>query len=149
MYVPSPHTAEILAGVFANSLIDWNIDHKLSTITVDNCSTNDAMLSYMLDKLSQRDMLLHGKVLHMRCCAHILNLIVKEGLEIIESAIERIRDSIIFWIASPARVEKFEEAACQLHISKKLFLDCKTRWNSTYLMLESAIIYRRVFPQVK
>ncbi|KAL0292865.1 UNVERIFIED_CONTAM: putative AC9 transposase [Sesamum calycinum] len=93
---------------------------------------------------------LDGKVLHMRCCAHILNLIVNDGLDIIDNSIERIRDSVIYWTVSPSRVEKFEETARQVRVNctKKLCLDCKTRWNSTYLMLETAIIYKDVFPRL-
>ncbi|KAG8368272.1 hypothetical protein BUALT_Bualt15G0028000 [Buddleja alternifolia] len=151
VYVPAPHTADVLCDLLANALMDCNIDRKVSTITVDNCTTNDAMLRRLLDRLPTKDMLLDGKVLHMRCCAHILNLIVKDGLETISSTIERIRDSVVYWTASPARVEKFEKVARQLNVScgKKLSLDCKTRWNSTYLMLQTAITYKDVFPRAK
>ncbi|KAL0316336.1 UNVERIFIED_CONTAM: putative AC transposase [Sesamum radiatum] len=150
LYVPAPHTAEVLADTLVESLMDWNIDRKVSTITVDNCTTNDAMINHLLQKLPTKDMLLDGKVLHMRCCAHILNLIVKDGLDTIGSSIERIRDSVIYWTVSPSRVEKFEETARQVPVNctKKLCLDCKTRWNSTYLMLETAIIYKDVFPRL-
>lgn len=128
----------------------WNIETKISTITVDNCSTNDGMVSIVIDKLFG-DLLCDGAVLHMRCCAHILNLIVKDGLATIESSLSRIRDSVVFWVASPQRVEKFEEMARQLKITctKKLSLDCKTRWNSTYLMLQTAIEYKGVFPRLR
>jgi len=75
------------------------------------------------------------------CCAHILNLIVKDRLEIVKDGIEKIRDSVAFWIATPKRKEKFEETTKQLRISctKSLVLDCLTRWNSTYKMLQIAI----------
>ncbi|KAH6783751.1 hypothetical protein C2S52_008710 [Perilla frutescens var. hirtella] len=44
VYVPCPHTAEVIADVMFDSLLDWNIDHKLYTLTLDNCSTNDAVI---------------------------------------------------------------------------------------------------------
>ncbi|GAA0185338.1 hypothetical protein LIER_32626 [Lithospermum erythrorhizon] len=99
------------------------------------------------DKLSSSDLLFNGSVLHMCCRAHILNLIVKDGLQVIGSGIERIRDNVVYWSASQSRIEKFEEAAKQLNIActKKLSLDCRTRWNSTYLMLQVAISYKEVF----
>ncbi|KAL0393073.1 UNVERIFIED_CONTAM: hypothetical protein Sradi_2530100, partial [Sesamum radiatum] len=125
LYIPAPHTAEVLADTLVEALMDWNIDSKVSTITIDNCTTNDVMINHLLQKLSTKDMPLDGKVLHMRCCAHILNLIVKDGLDIIGSSIERICDSVIYWTASPSRVEKFEETARQVLVNctKKLCLD--------------------------
>ncbi|XP_071695172.1 zinc finger BED domain-containing protein RICESLEEPER 2-like [Rutidosis leptorrhynchoides] len=94
IYVPSPHTAEVLADVFYETLCDWNIDRKIST---------------------------------------------KES------------EIVSFWTASAKRIEKFEEASRHLDIqsSKKLCLDCRTRWNSTYLMLNVAIIYKCVFRRLK
>jgi hypothetical protein len=79
--------------------------------------------------------------------AHILNLIVKDGLDVIQPAIKKIRDSVAFWTATPKRVEKFEEMAKFVKVSlvHKLGLDCKTRWNSTYKMLSIAIPYEPIF----
>lgn len=149
--MPAPHTAEALAEILYDCLCDWNIDRKVSTITVDNCTTNDAIINKLLDKLPLRTLMRNGELLHMRCCAHILNLIVQDGLSVIEDGIERIRDSVSFWSATGKREQRFEEAANQLGMeyTKKLTLDCKTRWNSTYLMLNVAIPYRDVFTRLK
>ena len=72
---------------------------------------------------------------------------MKSGLEAIEFGVERIHDSVTFWTATPKRIEKFEEAARQLKLGydKRLVLDCKTRWNSTYLMLSVSLNYKDVF----
>ena len=110
-------------------LLDWNMDRKLSTITVDNCSSNDGMIDILLEKLSSSgSFLLNGKIFHMRCAAHVLNLIVKEGLNVIRVEIEKIHESVAYWSATPSRVEKFEDATRQLRLpcNKKLCLDCKT-----------------------
>ncbi|WJZ97009.1 hypothetical protein VitviT2T_015644 [Vitis vinifera] len=152
VYVPPPHTKEVLSDVLMDFLLDWNMDRKVSTVTVDNCSSNDGMINILVEKLSLSDsLLLNGKIFHMRCAAHVLNLIVKEGLDVIEVEIEKIRESVAYWSATPSRMEKFEDAARQLRIpcNKKLSLDCKTRWNSTYLMLSIAITYKDVFPRLK
>ena len=89
--------------------MDWNIDRKISTVTVDNCSTNDAMITMLMDKLSNSSLLLGGMLFHMRCCAHILNLIVKDGLDVIRVGVEKMRGSVAYWTATPKRLEKFEE----------------------------------------
>ncbi|KAI8531947.1 hypothetical protein RHMOL_Rhmol11G0175200 [Rhododendron molle] len=122
-----------------------------STLTVDNCSSNDAMISILIGKLEPESLMSQGKLIHMRCAAHILNLIVKDGLEVIKGGIEKIRESVAYWTASPKREEKFEENARQLRIlgGKKLCLDCVTRWNSTFLMLQTAIEYKDVFSRLK
>ena len=87
----------------------------------------------------------------MRCCAHILNLIVKDGLDIIGPSLEKIRDSCVFWTGTLKRIEKFEETARQLrnNSTKRLCYDVKTRWNSTYIMLKTVLIYKDVFHRLK
>ena len=149
--MPPPHTKEILSDVLLDFMLDWNMDRKISTIIVDNCSSNDGMIDILREKLSlNNSLLLNGKVFHMRCATHILNLIVKEGLDVIRVEIEKLRDSVAFWSATPSRVVKFKDATRQLWIpcNKKLCLDCKTRWNSTYLMLSIAIAYKDAFPRL-
>lgn len=63
----------------------------------------------------------------MRCAAYILNLIVKDGLDMTDSAIEKIRDCVAFWMLTLKRIEKFCKACrfLQLSTSKVLALDCK------------------------
>ena len=148
--MPAPNTADVLCDKLMDALMDWNIDRNLSTFTLDNCTTNDSMVNKVKAKLDRSTMLLGGDVFHMRCAAHILNLIVKEGFLQFTNGIEKVRASVAFWSGSPKREEKFEETAKQLKVSctKKLCLDSKTRWNSTYLMLRVALQYKIVFSRL-
>ncbi|TXG53358.1 hypothetical protein EZV62_022527 [Acer yangbiense] len=112
IYVPSPHNAITLADELWKCLLDWNVDGKLSALTIDNCTANDAMIkNYLLPKFSTGSLLLGGKLFHMRCSAHILNLIVKNGLDVIGDELKKL----------------------------------EKRWNSTYMMLEVALVYKEVF----
>ena len=70
VYVPFPHTKDVLSNVLVDSFLEWNIDRNLSTITVNNCSTNDAMIRLLLNKLDTSSLMLSGSILHMRCVAH-------------------------------------------------------------------------------
>ncbi|PNX75230.1 HAT family dimerization domain-containing protein [Trifolium pratense] len=151
VYVECPHTAEALTKVMVECMMDWNIDRKLSTITLDNCSTNDCLVGMLVNKLDCSTLILDGQLFHMRCCAHILNLIAQDGLSVIGDGIEKVRDSVAFWTATPKREQTFREAARQIKIpiTKKLVLDCKTRWNSTYHMLVVALEYKDVFIRLK
>ena len=150
--MPPLHTKEVLFDVLLDFLLNWNMDRKLSTITVDNCSSNDGMIDILLEKLSSSgSLLLNGKIFHMRCATHVLNLIVKEGLDVIRVEIEKVCENVAYWLTTPSRVEKFEDVARQLCLpcNKKLCFDCKTRWNSTYLMLSIARTYKDVFSRLK
>ncbi|CAI0403689.1 unnamed protein product, partial [Linum tenue] len=150
-YVPAPHTAERLGTVLVNCLLDWNVDSKVSTITLDNCSTNDSMIRVIQSKLVLPDLISEGALIHMRCAAHILNLIVKDGLDVVKEGIDNIRSSVVYWSATPKRLEFFLETAKQLKFTseKRLVMDCPTRWNSTFKMLSVAIPYKEVFTRLK
>lgn len=149
--MPCPHTKDTLAQVLLDTLNMYNIAEKISSVVVDNCTTNDAMMGVLLPRFSEDSLILKGRFLHMRCSAHILNLIVQDGLDVIGGGIERVRECVSFWVATPKRRELFENKvkAMKGEDSKKLTLDCKTRWNSTFLMLQSVLPYKDVFASIK
>ena len=80
-------------------------------------------------KILPRSLILGGQQFHMCSCAHILNLIVKDGLSIISYAIEKVREIVSCWTTTLKRKEKFIETCSQMNMSigRKLILDCKTR----------------------
>lgn len=106
--MPAPHNGEVMCNELFECLMECNIDKKLSTVIVDNCYANESMIDFLLGKFSTSSMIMGGKFLHMRCCAHILNLIVKDSLSVIQKKVEKIRESLHYWIATPSRFEKFE-----------------------------------------
>ena len=48
------------------------------------------MIEKIKDKLKLGTLIKEGAFLHMRCCAHILNLIVKDGLGVVKDGVEKI-----------------------------------------------------------
>lgn len=144
----SGHSGEAIGKGVEKCLLEWGIT-RVMTITVDNASSNDVGIQYIRRRLQRwKDgAVLDGKFVHMRCAAHILNLTVREGLKENDESIKRIRNGVRFVRSSPARLQKFKNCVNQEQIESKrhLCLDVETRWNSTYMMLEYASIYRKAF----
>ncbi|KAL4619862.1 hypothetical protein ACB092_06G111400 [Castanea dentata] len=115
------------------------LENKVCTITLDNANNNGAAVRILKDAI-KRKLMLGGKIFHVRCY----------GLSEIETVIENVRESVKYLLASEARLIKYGKIAKQLQLlSKKLILDCPTRWNATYAMLAPALEFRRVFPRYK
>ncbi|XP_019167734.1 PREDICTED: zinc finger BED domain-containing protein RICESLEEPER 2-like isoform X1 [Ipomoea nil] len=144
-----PHTGTCVCDAIYKCLQGWGIEEKVWTITVDNASYNDSAVRLLHDSLSFHTTLpLEGKLFHVRCCAHILNILVQDGLSEIKSIIENVRDSVKYISASPQRLHSFNEICKQLQVpNKKLILDCCTRWNATFAMLSCALDFKQVFPR--
>ncbi|KAL3536597.1 hypothetical protein ACH5RR_005058 [Cinchona calisaya] len=83
----------------------------------------------------------------MRCAAHILSLTMKEGLKDLDDSIVRIKCAVKYMRSSPARAQRFKSCIEKERIDSKsdVCLDVETRWNSTYLMLESAVKFQKAF----
>ncbi|KNA11968.1 hypothetical protein SOVF_130160, partial [Spinacia oleracea] len=52
MYVPCPHNKDTISKALIACLKSFNLDEKVSTITVDNFSTNDAVMDVLREKLA-------------------------------------------------------------------------------------------------
>ncbi|KAL4568440.1 hypothetical protein LXL04_024053 [Taraxacum kok-saghyz] len=83
----SGHSGEIIGKYLEKSLLDWGLD-KVFTITVDNASSNDLCIRYLKRRLNAwKHSVLDSQYLHMRCCAHILSLVIKDGLKEVDTSI--------------------------------------------------------------
>ncbi|KAI3694988.1 hypothetical protein L1987_77975 [Smallanthus sonchifolius] len=148
---PPPHGGSILAQHLIDFLVDWGIEKKIFTMTLDNARYNDILVDRLRSHLLLNDVLVcDGDYTHVRCSAHVLNLIVQAGLKVIEGAIEKVRESVKYVRGSAARKSMFAKCIQQLSLKcgKHVCQDIVTRWNSTYLMLESALAYRRAYAQL-
>ncbi|CAN7030240.1 unnamed protein product, partial [Brassica oleracea var. botrytis] len=151
-FSPIPdHKGETIANQFLRSLDDWGIE-KVFSVTLDNASSNDKAITVLKNRLSNRNndsLLMNGEFMHIRCCAHILNLIANEGLDDISKSIISVRNAVKYVRSSNTRLESFKRWVEVEKITRgSVVLDCVTRWNSTYLMLKSALEYQVAFDKM-
>ena len=107
-----PHTGVVISDAIIDCLIVWGIEDKVSTITLDKASANDVAAKTIMNNFQVRDKLcFKGLIFHVRCCAHILNLVVQDGIHVIQDVIENIRCSVTYLKKSPSRMYKFGEIA--------------------------------------
>nr|XP_024922457.2 zinc finger BED domain-containing protein RICESLEEPER 1-like [Ziziphus jujuba var. spinosa] len=142
------HTQDSLSEVIIKCLTNWEIDSKLFALTFDDCSTDDDIVLKIKDRMSQsRPLSNNGQLFDVRSAAHVLNSIVQDAIEALGDVIQKIRGSVRHVRSSEVAQAKFLEVAQQVGIeyNKRLVLDSPIRWNSTYLMLETALEYRGVF----
>ncbi|XP_027368265.1 zinc finger BED domain-containing protein RICESLEEPER 2-like [Abrus precatorius] len=143
-----PHTGVELEATLFDYLKQWGIDKKVFSITLDNASANDNMQDILKNHLRvQNSLLCDGEFFHVRSSAHILNLIIQEGLKVTNETLFKIRESVKYVRGSDGRMIKFQDCVQDAGIDTTigLRLDVSTRWNSTYLIRESAIKYEKAF----
>ncbi|KAL5557277.1 hypothetical protein UlMin_039513 [Ulmus minor] len=122
-FMPPPHTGVALSEKIFDLLFGWKIERKLFSLTLDNASSNDVSVEALGSQLQLKGLLpYNGEFFHLRCCCHILNLVVQDGLKHIDRAIEKIRESVKYVKGSRSQVRK------------QKFLDCV-----------NALLYRRAF----
>ena len=129
------------------SLCEWDID-GIFTLTVDNASSNLTTIKFLQRVAKDWNEIVFGnEFMHMRCCAHILYLIVGEGLKEIDASVAKAREAVRYVKFSPNRNQTFSNFMERLGMVFKslLSLDVPTRWNLTYIMLEIAKKFEKVF----
>ncbi|CAI0401485.1 unnamed protein product [Linum tenue] len=144
------HKGETIGQAIEGCLKEWGL-HKIFTITVDNASTNDSAIKYIVRKTKNSSgTILKHDFLHLRCSAHILNLILQDGMKELDESIIKIRNAVRYVRSSPTRLLNFKKCIEMEEIQYKglVGLDVETRWNSTYVMLAAAEKFERAFAKM-
>ncbi|CAB4377208.1 unnamed protein product [Rhizophagus irregularis] len=129
------HTGVTLANTMYTIINDFGLGEKIIAITTDNASNMNVFGQNFTQLLSDN----HGNVLsrRVRCAAHILNLVVRDGLDAVGKSIIKAQK---FAIAIRSSQVLFEELKKIFELKQRPFLvpeiDVSTRWNSTYIMIE-------------
>lgn len=118
--VPYPHDGETLFRFVCDLLMEWNLDKKLFSVVVDNASSNDSMVRLLKSWLVEKCRLpLSGELFHVRCSAHILNLVVQDGLKMISGLISKLRETCRYLKHSPYGNQRFENAKQQCKLQRE------------------------------
>lgn len=90
-------------------MLEGQLLGKVFTITIDNASSNDVAISYLKSRMEDwNSHPLKGEHIHVRCCAHILNLVMNDGLKEYQSSIGKIRNAARYILASPSFMDRFK-----------------------------------------
>jgi hypothetical protein len=84
---------------------------------------------------------------HLRCMAHVLNLVVQKGLSVqkIKDMVAPVHKVVNLILTSPKKKQLFQEICIAFEIPfLNLIKDMPVRWNCTYAMLESALKMKSV-----
>jgi hypothetical protein len=88
--------------------------------------------------------------LHQCCVCHIINLIIKSALNMIKSHLEAFRTAFSWINSSHQRIVAFKRNCIVVNVQPRKFdLDTEVRWNSTYLILNHLVPYKKTFSVFK
>ncbi|KAL4579840.1 hypothetical protein LXL04_016008 [Taraxacum kok-saghyz] len=124
VHVPPPRTGIDISDAIYKCLKEWEIEDKIFTISVDNAAYNDKALKRQKEIFSRvRKLVCGGRLFHVRCCAHILNLLVRDGLGTVDSVIGEVREAIKYLNNPEERLQRFSDYAHQLQIKDRKFAE--------------------------
>jgi len=87
-----PYSGVIIVDALRKCFLDWGIEDKAFTITVDNVKANDSTIRIIEDDFELRNALpVGGRLFHVRYCAHVQNLLVQAGLAKIGDIMDFVR----------------------------------------------------------
>ncbi|KAL4562445.1 hypothetical protein LXL04_034650 [Taraxacum kok-saghyz] len=138
------HKGEDIGRELLACIHEWGMKNVM-TMTVDNAKCNDVAIQFLVKKLPT--VFDNGKQFHIRCMAHIINLIVKVGLKYQNYHVECVQKAVKYIRGSTQRIKKFKKAMKDIGLDKKTFLcgESPTRWNSTFELLRSSYNARDAF----
>ncbi|KAA8541198.1 hypothetical protein F0562_025195 [Nyssa sinensis] len=126
-HVPPTHSGVIAADALQKCFIEWGIEDKVSTITVDNARYNDVALRILKDNFTLKKKLsFGGRIFHVRCCAHIINLLVQDGIKEVKDIYPEAEANRNIVTVKQALYEIYNETVDTIHPSKSdldIYLD--------------------------
>ncbi|XP_074277565.1 zinc finger BED domain-containing protein RICESLEEPER 2-like [Silene latifolia] len=143
-----PYDGTYIADELSCLSSQYNVERKTFTITVDEASYNESMVSSIKRGLLNKKALVSGgSFFQVNCCAHVLNFLAQSCLKLVEGSLDRIRELVKYVNKSPLQRKKFfdlAEKTFELRPRKRLRLDVLLRWSSTYKLIDRTVYYKFV-----
>ena len=118
--MPTQHTGVTLAEKLLSLFCEWSIEKRIFSLTIDNASSNDICVAMLKSQLRLSNVFVcDGDFFHIRCYAHIINLIVRQGLKEIDKEIERVCKSVKYVKGSQMQKRKYLECVKQVSLDDK------------------------------
>jgi hypothetical protein len=132
------HTGANICARVKSTMDEYKIEKKLFSISFDNATANNKCIEFAITNWPH--LLLGGRLLHVRCCAHIINLSAQEGLQYLNPLLGPIKQCI-YWIRNTRSIKRQYKLLRQQYKLPYVdwSADTPTRWDSTYYMLKKAI----------
>ncbi|XP_076838907.1 zinc finger BED domain-containing protein 4-like [Brachyhypopomus gauderio] len=129
------HTSDAIATALTTMIDEWEIPFdKVHVMLSDNAANMKKAMGSM-------------KVCNLGCFAHTLQLIVNEGLlsqRSLNDALTKCRQIIGHFKHSQLSYSRLHDIQIEMQMQpKRLQQDIKTRWNSTYYMMQSLLEQKR------
>nr|XP_034887265.1 uncharacterized protein LOC118027876 [Populus alba] len=132
-------------------LVEWNIIKKVQFMFAEIAPPNSQMTREFRSKLLSQFPHMNGDLLCFSCYAQTLELLARDGFYEIKDVLNKIRGCIEYVNATPIDQDKFREAInnVKLQDMKAASHDDPTRWETTFVMLRSALELREAFTQLE
>lgn len=128
-----PHTAVNLSRELNDIVNEWKLDKKIRLVVSDNAPNVQNCIKELQLK-------------NFGCFAHTINLIAKNSLNLpdVELFLTKLRAIVSHFRRSNTAIEKLLKYQLNNNVSqpKKMIIDVATRWNSTFYMLERALLLK-------
>ncbi|KAJ9541171.1 hypothetical protein OSB04_027677 [Centaurea solstitialis] len=118
--------------------ISWLLCKRIITFSFDNASNNNRCVDKLKLALNP---ILDGQIFHTRCCAHIINLAVQDGLETCKRVLNKFRLMLRRIFNKGKKMQQAYRKYCKDVGFRALgpAHDMPVRWNSTYYMLDNLV----------
>ncbi|KAM1088116.1 hypothetical protein ACFX19_016269 [Malus domestica] len=135
--IPS-HEGKEIGKMIEQCLVEWGIE-KVMCISVDNASANKVAIEYVVRKMQKwpnSKMIMNGKFMHVRCLAHIINLVVKHGLKKLDTTVDALRNAVRFVRSSPRSEKVFNDEGEEVAGKGRVGPPKEEDWDSAEVFVE-------------